>query len=77
MGRCGDGAGREGLREEAKSDKANKLAESKINALKEQQIRRLHEKLIHKNEVSAEPTEEKTRVQIELKQILTSTYAIA
>ena len=38
--------------------KASKLAEAKINALKEQQIRRLREKLIHKNEVIAELMEE-------------------
>ena len=47
----------------AKSDKANKLAEAKINALKEQQIRRLQEKLIHKNEVIAELMEENVRAK--------------
>jgi transposase len=47
----------------AKSDKAGKLAEAKINALKEQQIRRLQEKLIHKNEVIAELMEENVRAK--------------
>jgi transposase len=37
----------------AKSDKASKMSEAKINALKKQPIRRLQEKLIHKNEVIA------------------------
>lgn len=45
------------------SDKASKLAEAKINALKEQQIRRLQEKLIHKNEVIAELMEENVRAK--------------
>ncbi len=45
----------------AKSDKASKSAEAKINALKEQQIRRLQEKLIHKNEGIAELMEEFVR----------------
>jgi transposase len=39
------------------------LAEAKINALKEQQIRRLQEKLIHKNEVIAELMEENVRAK--------------
>ena len=47
----------------AKSDKASKLAEAKINALKEQQIRRLQEKLIPKNEVIAELMEENVRAK--------------
>ena len=47
----------------AKSDKANKLAEAKITALKQQQIRRLQEKLIHKNEVIAELMEENVRAK--------------
>jgi transposase len=47
----------------AKSDKATKLAEAKINVLKEQQIRRLQEKLIHKNEVIAELMEENIKAK--------------
>ncbi|XZE34029.1 transposase [Pirellulaceae bacterium SH501] len=38
----------------AKSEKASKLAEAKINQLNEQRIRKLEEKLIYKNEVMAE-----------------------
>lgn len=47
----------------AKSDKGSKMAEARINALKEQQIRRLQEKLIHKNEVIAELMEENVRAK--------------
>ncbi len=47
----------------AKSDKASKLAEAKINALKEQQIRRLQEKLIHKNEGIAELMKENVQAK--------------
>ena len=47
----------------AKSEKATKLADSKINQLKEQQVRRLQEKIIHKNEVIAELMEENVRAK--------------
>ena len=47
----------------AKSVKATKLAEAKINELNEKQIKRLQEKLIHKNEVIAELMEENVRAK--------------
>jgi uncharacterized protein (DUF2344 family) len=43
----------------AKSEKASNMAEAKVAQLKEQQIQKLHEKLIHKNEVIAELMEKK------------------
>lgn len=46
-----------------KSDKASKRAEAKINDLREQQIKKLQEKLIHKNEVIAELMEENVKAK--------------
>ena len=45
----------------AKSAKASKVAEEKVNALKEQRIKKLEEKLIYKNEVIAELMEDNVR----------------
>lgn len=47
----------------AKSEKASKLAEATINRLKEQRIKKLEEKLIHKNEVIAELMEENVKAK--------------
>lgn len=47
----------------SKSDKASKRAEAKINDLREQQIKKLQEKLIHKNEVIAELMEENVKAK--------------
>jgi hypothetical protein len=47
----------------AKSEKASKLAEAKINQLKEQRIKKLEEKLIYKNEVIAELMEENVKAK--------------
>jgi len=47
----------------AKSEKVAQRAEAKINELKEQQIKKLEEKLIHKNEVIAELMEENVRAK--------------
>jgi transposase len=47
----------------AKSDKASQRAEAKTNELKEQRIKKLEEKLIHKNEVIAELMEENVKAK--------------
>jgi len=47
----------------AKSEKVAQRAEAKINELKEQRIKKLEEKLIHKNEVIAELMEENVRAK--------------
>lgn len=47
----------------AKSEKASQRAETKINELKEQRIKKLEEKLIHKNEVIAELMEENVKAK--------------
>jgi len=47
----------------AKSEKASQRAEAKINELKEQRIKKLEEKLIHKNEVIAELMEENVKAK--------------
>ncbi|MBU6173618.1 MAG: transposase [Planctomycetes bacterium] len=47
----------------AKSEKASKRAETKINELNEQRIKKLEEKLIHKNEVIAELMEENVKAK--------------
>jgi transposase-like protein len=47
----------------AKSEKASKLAEAKINQLKEQRIKKLEEKLMYKNEVIAELMEENVKAK--------------
>ena len=46
-----------------KSDKASKLAEAKIHELKERRIKKLEEKIIHKNEVIAELMEENVKAK--------------
>ena len=45
----------------ARSEKVSQRAEAKINELKDQRIKKLEEKLIHKNEVIAELMEENAR----------------
>ena len=47
----------------AKSEKVAQRAEAKINELKEQRIKKLEEKLIHKNEVIAELMEENVKAK--------------
>ena len=46
-----------------KSEKASQRVEAKINELKEQRIKKLEEKLIHKNEVIAELMEENVKAK--------------
>jgi transposase-like protein len=47
----------------AKSAKAAKLSEAKAQELRERQIKRLQEKIIHKNEVIAELMEENVKAK--------------
>ena len=47
----------------AKSEKVSQRAEAKINELKDQRIKKLEEKLIHKNEVIAELMEENVKAK--------------
>jgi transposase len=47
----------------AKSEKDSQRAEAKINELKDQRIKKLQEKLIHKNEVIAELIEENVKAK--------------
>ena len=46
-----------------KSARASKLAEAKFNELKEQRIKKLEEKIVHKNEVIAELMEENVKAK--------------
>ena len=47
----------------ARSEKVSQRAEAKINQLKDQRIKKLEEKLIHKNEVIAELMEENVKAK--------------
>jgi transposase-like protein len=47
----------------ARSEKVSQRAEAKINELKDQRIKKLEEKLIHKNEVIAELMEENVKAK--------------
>jgi hypothetical protein len=47
----------------AKSENVSQRAEAKINELKDQPIKKLEEKLIHKNEVIAELMEENVKAK--------------
>jgi transposase len=47
----------------ARSEKDSQRAEAKINELKDQRIKKLEEKLIHKNEVIAELMEENVKAK--------------
>jgi len=47
----------------ARSEKFSQRAEAKINELKDQRIKKLEEKLIHKNEVIAELMEENVKAK--------------
>ena len=47
----------------ANSERVSRKAEAKVNELKDQRIKKLEEKLIHKNEVIAELMEENVKAK--------------